>query len=114
MPRSIFVYKSNTSSSFGMKSKSGVLKLAKKRMRYGNAIAWLNAEDYERAGLMMLPAVAGGRRITGWQMTNYCLALLPVSLAPAVLEIAGRAYFLGDSENLVDRQALLALQPVAQ
>lgn len=59
------------------------------------AIAWLNRDDYARAGLKMLPAVEGGSRITGWQMTNYCLALLPVSLAPAVLEIAGRTYFAG-------------------
>jgi protoheme IX farnesyltransferase len=59
------------------------------------AIAWLNREDYERAGLKMLPAVEGGERITGWQMMNYCLALVPVSLAPALLQLAGRAYFLG-------------------
>ncbi len=59
------------------------------------AIAWLNRDDYARAGLKMLPAVEGGERITGWQMTNYCLALLPVSLAPAALELAGRAYFAG-------------------
>lgn len=59
------------------------------------AIAWLNREDYGRAGLKMLPAVEGGARITGWQMTNYCLALVPVSLAPALLQLAGRAYFLG-------------------
>jgi len=59
------------------------------------AIAWLNRDDYARAGLKMLPAIEGGARITGWQMTNYCLALLPVSLAPAVLHLAGRAYFAG-------------------
>jgi len=59
------------------------------------AIAWLHRDDYARAGLKMLPSVEGGARITGWQMTNYCLALLPVSLAPAVLQIAGRAYFAG-------------------
>lgn len=59
------------------------------------AIAWLHRDDYARAGLKMLPSIEGGERITGWQMTNYCLALLPVSLAPAVLQLAGRAYFLG-------------------
>ncbi len=59
------------------------------------AIAWLNRDDYARAGLRMLPAVEGGQRITGWQMTNYCLALVPVSLAPALLQLAGRTYFLG-------------------
>ncbi|HZU96697.1 MAG TPA: heme o synthase [Planctomycetota bacterium] len=59
------------------------------------AIAWLNRDDYAKAGLRMLPAVEGGMRITGWQMTNYCLALVPVSLAPALLQLAGRTYFLG-------------------
>jgi protoheme IX farnesyltransferase len=59
------------------------------------AIAWLNRDDYARAGLKMLPNVEGGLRITSWQTMNYCLALVPVSLAPAVLQLAGRAYFLG-------------------
>jgi protoheme IX farnesyltransferase len=64
------------------------------------AIAWLNREDYERAGLKMLPAVEGGQRITGFQTINYCLALVPVSLIPALrldgsTAIAGPTYFLG-------------------
>ncbi|MBI3724975.1 protoheme IX farnesyltransferase [bacterium] len=59
------------------------------------AIAWLNREDYERAGLKMLPAIAGGRGMTGRQSTNYCLALVPVSLAPALVGLAGTSYFLG-------------------
>jgi protoheme IX farnesyltransferase len=33
-------------------------------------------------------------RLTGWQAVNYALALLPISLAPAVLGMAGRTYFI--------------------
>lgn len=57
------------------------------------AIASLNRDDYGRAGLKMLPVVDA--RLTGWQAVNYALALLPVSLAPAVLGMAGRLYFVG-------------------
>jgi protoheme IX farnesyltransferase len=59
------------------------------------SIAWLNRDDYERAGLKMLPAVGEGLAMTGRQAANYALALVPVSLAPAVLGLAGRPYFLG-------------------
>ena len=38
MPSSIFVYSPNTSSSFGMNARSGVLKLAKNAIMNGNAM----------------------------------------------------------------------------
>jgi heme o synthase len=56
------------------------------------AIAWLYREDYARAGLQMLPAVAGGEAITGRQMVSYCLVLIPASLAPAALGMTGPWY----------------------
>lgn len=56
------------------------------------SIAWLYRDDYARAGLQMLPAVPGGEPLTGRQMVSYCLALIPASLVPAVLHMAGGWY----------------------
>lgn len=56
------------------------------------AIAWLHREDYLSAGLRMLP---GGRplpRVTGLMATAYALGLMPISLVPAWLGIAGNLY----------------------
>lgn len=55
------------------------------------AIAWLNREDYGRAGLKMLPVVDA--RLASWQAVNYALALIPVSLLPCLVGSAGRLYF---------------------
>lgn len=59
------------------------------------AIAWLHRADYERAGIKMLPAVDEGLAMTGRQAANYALALVPVSLAPAIAGLAGTGYCLG-------------------
>ncbi len=59
------------------------------------AIAWLYKEDYERAGICMLPVVDAEGVETGHQMRLYTLTLLPVSLLPTLLGIAGTVYFLG-------------------
>lgn len=59
------------------------------------AIAWLFRDDYARAGLKMLPALPGGERVTGRSAFLYSLVLLPVSLAPAVLGIAGWTFLAG-------------------
>jgi protoheme IX farnesyltransferase len=59
------------------------------------AIAWLYRQDYARAGLKMLPAMPGGERVTGRSAFLYSLVLLPVSLAPAVLGLAGFVYLAG-------------------
>jgi protoheme IX farnesyltransferase len=59
------------------------------------AIAWLFRDDYARAGLKMLPALPGGERVTGRSAFLYSLVLLPVSLAPAVLDVAGWVYLAG-------------------
>ncbi|HEX4567892.1 MAG TPA: heme o synthase [Vicinamibacterales bacterium] len=59
------------------------------------AIAWLCREDYGRAGLQMLPVLEPDGRSTGRQAVIYGAALIPVSLAPAPLHMAGQVYFLG-------------------
>src|SRR5262249_6840210 len=59
------------------------------------AIAWMYREDYARAGLQMLPVVDAQGTMTGRQMLSYCLALIPVSLLPALFQQTGPVYGLG-------------------
>ena len=59
------------------------------------AIAWMYREDYERAGIQMLPVVEPEGRITSQQIVAYTLLLLPVSLMPTFLQIAGPVYLVG-------------------
>jgi heme o synthase len=59
------------------------------------AIAWMYREDYARAGLQMLPVVDVQGTMTGRQMVSYCLALIPVSLLPAVFQPTGPVYGVG-------------------
>jgi protoheme IX farnesyltransferase len=59
------------------------------------AIAWMYREEYARAGLCMLPVADPDGVRTGRQMVLYCLALVPVSLAPVVLDGAGHVYAAG-------------------
>ncbi len=47
--------------------------------------------DYERAGVPMLPVVKGARH-TRWNVLIYTLILLPLTLAPWALGLAGRLY----------------------
>ncbi len=51
------------------------------------AIAWMYREDYKRAGYRVLPPGRWRERILNWQSAAASLALIPVSLIPA---IAGR------------------------
>ena len=57
------------------------------------AIAWLYRDDYARAGFPMLPVVEPDGRRTGLQAVFYAAALVPASLAPTVVGLAGAAYF---------------------
>ena len=57
------------------------------------AIAWMYREDYRRAGFPMLPVVEPDGARTGRQAVLYAVALVPVSLVPAVVGVAGLAYF---------------------
>lgn len=60
------------------------------------AIARMYREEYAAAGLRMLPSADGPEGgMTGRQALNYCCALLPVSLTPALAGVAGPVYFLG-------------------
>jgi protoheme IX farnesyltransferase len=56
------------------------------------AIAWMYRDEYARAGLCMLPVIDPDGRLTGRQMVLYCLALIPVSLGPVLLDSAGVLY----------------------
>ena len=59
------------------------------------AIAWIYRDDYARAGFPMLPVIEPDGRSTARQVVIYSLALLPVSLAPAAIGMAGALYFAG-------------------
>lgn len=56
------------------------------------AIAWLYREQYAAAGLRMLPNRMPAPRVTGLMATGYALALLPISLLPVHLGLAGTWY----------------------
>ena len=58
------------------------------------AIAVLYREDYARGGFQMLPVVDDGLVVTGRQMVLYGTALIPVSLMPVALRMAGPGYLL--------------------
>jgi protoheme IX farnesyltransferase len=59
------------------------------------AIACLYRDDYRRGGMPMLPAVDAEGRFTALQVVIYNAALLPVSLLPSALGIAGGSYLTG-------------------
>jgi protoheme IX farnesyltransferase len=59
------------------------------------AIAWIYKDDYARAGIKMLPVVDPEGRVTGQQIISYTLMLLPVSMLPALVNLAGSVYMLG-------------------
>lgn len=61
------------------------------------AIAWMYREDYERAGIKMLPVVEPDGRSTARQILFYSLALIPISLIPRYLSMAGNLYLVGAS-----------------
>lgn len=59
------------------------------------AIAWVHREDYARGGMKMLPCLDPDGRMTGRQSTLHALALIPASLLPTVVGLAGSFYFAG-------------------
>jgi protoheme IX farnesyltransferase len=59
------------------------------------SIAWMYKDDYARAGIRMLPVVEPDGRSTARQIVLYGVALIPVSLVPTVLGMAGSIYFIG-------------------
>ena len=59
------------------------------------AIAWMYREDYARAGFPMLAVLEPDGRSTGRQSVLYAAALVPLSLAPTLMRMAGELYFAG-------------------
>lgn len=57
------------------------------------AIAWMYRDDYGAAGFPMLPVLEPDGLRTGHQALSYSLALLPVSIGPSVVGMAGWIYF---------------------
>jgi heme o synthase len=60
-----------------------------------HAIAWMYREDYARAGIRMLPVIEPDGRSTSRQIVFYALVLLPVSLLPFLIGLAGHIYLFG-------------------
>jgi len=59
------------------------------------AIAWIYRDEYARAGFKMLPALDPDGSRTGGQALWATLLLLPLSLSPFFLKLAGPLYGLG-------------------
>jgi protoheme IX farnesyltransferase len=59
------------------------------------SIAWLYRDDYAAGGIRMLPVVEPDGRSTSRRILLYSILLIPVSLLPAYLGMAGRVYELG-------------------
>lgn len=53
------------------------------------AIAWVGFDDYERAGIRMLPSSAGKTRFTGLQCMFYSVVLIPLATMPRLVNISG-------------------------
>jgi heme o synthase len=59
------------------------------------AIAWMYRDDYEAAGIKMLPVVDHAGHSVIRQMLAYCSTLISVSLVPALLGMTGTVYMVG-------------------
>jgi protoheme IX farnesyltransferase len=59
------------------------------------AIAWMYREDYEAAGIKMLPVVDKAGHSVIRQMLTYCSTLISVSLVPPLLRMTGKIYLFG-------------------
>src|SRR5690606_11010259 len=53
------------------------------------AIAWVGFEDYEKAGIRMLPSKAGKTRFTGLQCMLYSLVLIPLAIMARGIQMTG-------------------------
>jgi protoheme IX farnesyltransferase len=59
------------------------------------AIAWMYRDDYEAAGIKMLPVVDKAGHSVIRQMLTYCSTLISVSLVPTLLHMTGKIYLFG-------------------
>jgi heme o synthase len=53
------------------------------------AIAWVQHEDYQRAGFHLLPSPGGRDKSSAFQAVIYALVLIPVSLTPLLFRNSG-------------------------
>lgn len=60
-----------------------------------HSIAWLYREDYERAGIRMLPVVEPNGRSTARSIVLYSVALIPATIAPMLMGMSGMLYLVG-------------------
>jgi protoheme IX farnesyltransferase len=58
------------------------------------AIAWMYRDDYGKAGFPMLPVIEPSGRRAGRQALIYTVALVPVTLVPAMVGVSGLVYAL--------------------
>jgi protoheme IX farnesyltransferase len=63
------------------------------QMPHFMAIAWLYRDDYGKAGFPMLPVIDPQGRRAGRQALWYAVALVPASLVPWWVGVAGAVYF---------------------
>ena len=59
------------------------------------SIAWLYREDYAQGDIRMLPVVDADGKSTIWRILAYSAALIPVSVMPVAMGMAGRFYLVG-------------------
>ncbi len=59
------------------------------------AIAWMYRDDYQRAGIQMLPVVEPDGESTARQILLYSVVLIPISLLPKWLGMTGNVYLIG-------------------
>ncbi len=59
------------------------------------SIAWLYREDYAKGGIKMLPVVEEDGRSTARRILAYSVVLIPLSLLPTFMGMAGRIYLVG-------------------
>jgi heme o synthase len=57
------------------------------------AISWMYREDYERGGIKVLPVEEPDGASTARQTVAYAAVLIPVSLLPTIVGLAGGFYF---------------------
>jgi protoheme IX farnesyltransferase len=58
------------------------------------AIAWLYRHEYAAAGIRLLPVIEPDGRSTGRQAVLYTAGLVPISLAPALVDLASPYYMM--------------------
>jgi len=58
------------------------------------SIAWMYREDYANAKIRMLPVVEENGSWTRREIIGYCLALIPATVLPALMHMAGRVYLV--------------------